>query len=100
MVNEFGTDTDELSANINELDSYIASLEANSKEMFAAVIELNGVWHGDAKNALVNRFEQDMESFRILIGNLKNLRNNLEKARIAYDQCEKEVNTLVSNLKV
>ena len=99
MANKIKINTTRLNTDANEIASRITSLKKEMEAMKQSVNQLNNMWTGEAKNAFVNAFNDDMNALTTLINNINSIHTFESNAKTKYENCEKQVQELVNSMK-
>ncbi len=99
MANKIKVNTTRLNADANEVAARISSLKKEMAAMKQSVNQMNSMWTGEAKNAFVQAFNDDMNALNTLINNFEAIHRFEVNAKTKYDNCERQVEQLVNSIK-
>ena len=95
-MNEIRVESDRLSRGINEFASYIQRYANAQSSLERSIDELNTTWRGPAHTAFVESFQKDKELMAEVWNILADMLEAMKYARDSYQQCDGEVNAVVS----
>lgn len=93
-------DTNKLMSDANEIDSLIKSIQKQKSEMEMDIKELTAMWEGTAKTTFVRAFADDMAALDRCISSLRSINQYEKNAQIKYQNCEKQVDSLVDSIQI
>lgn len=93
-------ETGSLSADIQNMTDKINNLEQKINKMFDSMQELDHMWDGSANEAFRNQFNIDYQTMKELIKELRYLINCMEYAKKRYEECEDDVYSLISSIRL
>ena len=99
MANKIKINTTRLNMDANEVAARIASLRKEMDAMKTSVDQLNKMWTGEAKAAFTAAFNDDINALNTIISSIDSIHKYETNAKTKYENCEKQVEQLVSGIK-
>ena len=99
MADKIKINTTRLNTDATEIAARIASLKKEMAAMKDSVNQMNNMWTGQAKNAFVKAFNDDMNALNTMIGNIESIHRFETNAKTKYENCERQVEQLVNSIK-
>lgn len=99
-IKEITVDTSSLAGDVSELQTALSEAEAQLKNMFDRVTELDGMWDGPANEEFNRQFANDYENSKNLCKTVQSIIDSMQYAREQYDICENEVNAVISAIAI
>ena len=75
-------------------------INTNSLARNSSLRTLSTMWEGDAHNTFHTEFQTDVRRLETLVTNLKGIVTFESNAEKEYNNCEKQVSSLVSSIRV
>lgn len=92
--------TNKLLSDANEIDALIRSIEKEKNDMEGNMKELFAMWDGTAKTAFVKAFTEDIKALEKCISSLRSMNQYEKNAQKKYENCEKQVDSLVDSIRI
>lgn len=99
-VNYIEIDTGQLNRDIQEMDEMINAADKSFADMIQEIEELNMMWKGTANMTFQMQFEQDTVLMKELLAEMGKLSEYMKYASSEYVKCEKEVKSMVDNIRI
>lgn len=99
-IKEITVDTSSLAGDVSELQTALSAVEAQLKNMFDQVTELDAMWDGPANEEFNRQFANDYENSVNLCKTVQSIIDGMQYAREQYDICENEVNAIISAIAI
>ena len=100
MSKIIATSTERMGKDITDYNDHLVRMQNSFDAAWEAVEALNATWAGPAHETLLAQFRQDQEVMKTLMINLQNYREELQNAKREYENCEKNVNSLIRSMNV
>lgn len=100
MANKIKINTIRLNSDANEIASRITSLTQEMNALKQSVNQMNSMWTGEAKNAFVAAFNNDMKALETMIKDIESIHTYETNAKTKYENCERQVEQLVNSIRV
>lgn len=100
VVKELKIETDRLSSDIENLRNCLSGIKKSGHVMMTSIQQLSSMWEGEAKEAFTVQFESDYKTLENLAGILEKLIQELENAKNQYNNCEKQVGSIIESIRV
>lgn len=97
---KFKISTSRLGKDAEQIQQLLASMERSVINMQTSVGQLNRMWEGLSKQAFVTAFSDDMKAANDVLKELKSLNSYEIDAKDNYENCEKQVADLISNMRI
>lgn len=97
---EITVNTDTLASDIVELNSTLETARRMLNNMFTQIQELDAMWDGPANDEFNRQFANDYENAEGLCITVESLIACMEYAREQYNNCENQVNGIVSAISI
>lgn len=97
---EIAVNTDTLAADIGELRTALGEARQALDDMFAQIQELDTMWDGPANEEFNRQFGNDHENAKEMCATVQSLIECMEYAKEEYNNCENQVNGIVSAISV
>lgn len=98
--NKFRINTGRLERDAGQIQNLISKMQNSINNMQAGVNQLNGMWEGASKDAFARAFMDDMNVVSDILKELKELNSFEIQAKKDYENCERQVASLVSSIKI
>ena len=99
-IDKIEINTEALNRDIEVLEEKLANTNADIKDLYNNISELNTMWKGSANNAFNTQFNNDMNIMLEISSTLKEYIKSLKDARKTYVSCENSVNDTVKSLDI
>lgn len=99
-ANEIRVNTNRLGTDADRVNALIKNMEKAINEMKNSVSQMNQMWEGEAKNAFVTAFNDDMNAAADVIEELKSLQTFEAQAKTEYEKSERQIMELVNSIRV
>lgn len=100
MGKEIAIKTESLAYDITQMQSRHDFILREMSDVYEAIAKLDTMWEGPANLEFIKQFQKDYESMEELCEVIQNIIDCLVYARDAYEKCDKEVNSIVSSIRV
>ena len=100
MAEKIVVNTNRLGQDAESVETYIAKIKKQITEMKSSVSDLDAMWDGPSSEAFKKAFQQDMKAMNVIIKGLEGLHKYEDTAKRKYEDCEKKVSSLISEIKV
>lgn len=98
-VSMIKTNTERLGKTAAKVDGYIQNIKKELEKMGQSVQELDQMWDGPSSEAFKKAFADDVVLAVEMINGLIDVNNFEKTAKKEYENCEKQIEDLISNLK-
>lgn len=98
--NKFRINTNRLERDAGQIQNLIGKMQNSINNMQTSINQLNGMWEGASKNAFVRAFRDDMNVAIDVLKELKELNSFEICAKTDYENCERQIASLVSSIKI
>ena len=100
MSKVIATSTERMGNDISAYNDHLVRMQNSFDAAWEAVEALNATWAGPAHDTLIAQFQQDQQVMKTLMTNLVSYREELQSAKREYENCEKNVNSLIRSMNV
>ena len=100
MNNEIANNLTTFKNNIEDYDRGYRELVKDFESVITHMKALNGMWTGEAHDALMQRFDRDSATTQEMIDYMKQILNDLQFANTEYTKCENIVAGIVDSIRV
>ncbi|MCM1540552.1 MAG: WXG100 family type VII secretion target [Blautia sp.] len=100
MADNIETNTGMMERDVDSLKEALNRVRQDMKGMFDAVMELNGMWSGQANEAFNRQFQLDSELFASLCEEAEGIIESMDNAKDAYNRCEAEVSQEIGRIRL
>ena len=99
-MREIEVDSEVLQTQINQLTDTLERTRVILTELTERVESLQAMWKRPAHDEFNRQYELDRERMENMCLIIQNILEGMQQARIAYDQCESEVGSVVASIRV
>ena len=96
----FEVETASLASTIKQMDAELDSILTTSKDLYAALEALDGMWVGTAHDTFAAQYHTDQQILNGMIKTIMSVIEGMDDARAEYEQCEKSVETEIRKIAV
>lgn len=100
MNNEIANNLSSFKGNIEDYDRGYRQLVRDFEAVVTHMRTLNGMWTGEAHDALMQRFERDRNTTQEMIDYMRQLLDDLKYANTEYIKCENTVAGIVDSIRI
>ena len=101
MANKkFKISTGRLQKDVEQIRGLIGTMERTINDMRGSVQQMNSMWEGTAKRGFTLAFADDMKAIETVLKELKALNSYEAQAKESYESCERQVGSLVQNMRI
>ncbi len=100
MVSKIRINTNRLKTDAERMNGYIKEIKKEIEDMKRSVSELDAMWDGTSSEAFKKAFLDDMNAIANVIKNLEGIHAYETNAKTEYENCEKSVFSLISEIKI
>lgn len=100
MVSKIRINTNRLKTDAERMNGYIKQIKKEIEDMKRSVSELDAMWDGTSSEAFKKAFLDDMNAMANVIKNLESIHAYETNAKTEYENCEKNVSALISEIKI
>lgn len=94
------TDDSMIDRDQEQFQEIIQEFFSAQKAMIAQMEELNLMWKGPSKDAFMKQFQSDCLSMDDLKKKLEAIKEAMAYAKVEYRNCDSNISSLVSSLKI
>ena len=84
----------------NAVNEYLKDLVRQKEELQKSIVALNQMWTGDAYEAFVAAVNSDVAALQTVIGKLMQVYHFEQTAKVEYEQCERDISKLMSEISI
>ena len=99
-MNEIRIEESRLAGDIGQFEECMQRFSNSQTAMQNSINELNKTWSGAAHDAFVQSFQNDMTLMNEVWNILADMLEAMRYAKASYQQCDAEVNAVVSAISV
>lgn len=99
-VSKIKINTALLKRDAGNITKILSDIEKKALKMQTDVVQLNGMWEGEANMAFNKAFQDDITALRTVIKEVQDIVDYEENAKKEYDSCESKVSELVDSIPV
>lgn len=100
MNQEIANNLSTFKNNIEDYERGYKDLVRDFDDVNSHMKALNGMWTGEAHDALMQRFERDRKTTQDMIDYMKQILDDLQFANTEYVKCENTVAGIVDSIRV
>lgn len=100
MNNEIANNLTGFKGNIEDYERGYQQLVRDFEAVMTHMRALNGMWTGEAHDALMQRFERDRNTTQEMIDYMRQLLDDLKYANTEYIKCENAVAGIIGSIRV
>ena len=100
MAQTIKVNTSRLNSDSSQVSECIRAMKSEMGKMKASVSQLDSMWDGESSEAFKSAFWGDMEAMSQIISALEKFQQDEMNAKRKYDDCENEVGSLISGIRV
>lgn len=93
-------DLSSFDSSVETFGSTYTQLEKDFEEVQNLMKSLDGMWSGQAHDALQARFKGDESTVKAMLEYMKDISQDLNYAKRQYKECENQVGGLIEALKI
>ncbi|MCD8361609.1 MAG: WXG100 family type VII secretion target [Lachnospiraceae bacterium] len=97
---EFTVDTTKLASAVSSLESEIETLRTEYSQLYSVLEVLDGMWSGEARDAYVATYAEDMERINQMIQVIRSMVDDIGTARESYDSTEQSVQSSINKIVI
>lgn len=99
-VSKIKINTASLKRDTDNIKKMLSDIEKKAIKMQTDVVQMNGMWEGEANMAFNKVFQDDITALRTVIKEVQGIVDYEENAKKEYDNCETRVSELVDSISV
>ena len=92
--------TDRLSGDVNSFSEKIRVIQNSLNAIEESLSRLNNMWEGNAKQAFTSIVEEDLTEAKEILSEMSGLCSYDENAVQKYEACEREIENLITLVRV
>ena len=100
VISKIEVNTVRLNSDTRSLREVLRNANRHIRDIKSKMDAMNGMWEGDAKDIMCQRFRIDYENMTAFCAFIDELLTSLETIRQSYDTCENDVTSAVSTLSI
>ena len=100
MADKIRINTNSLARTRENINNQLTQLNKEIQTLNSSLRALSTMWEGDAHNTFHTEFQTDVRRLETLVTNLKGIVTFESNAEKEYNNCEKQVSSLVSSIRV
>ena len=100
MAEIIANDFSAFDTSISDFSAAYKALVNDFDEVVKEMDSLNGMWTGQAHDALLERFKQDKAVVRGMLDFIRDIISDLNYAESGYRRCENNVNHIVNSIRI
>lgn len=100
MANKIEVNTTKLGQDADNVGTYIKNIKNKMKAMMQSMKELDSMWEGPSSEAFKKAVYQDMQDMATIIEGLESINSYERNAKKKYEDCEKSVSAIISEIKI
>lgn len=97
---KFKISTGRLQKDAEQIRILIGTMEGAINDMRGSVQQMNSMWEGTAKKGFTMAFADDMKAVEAILKELKALNSYEVQAKESYESCERQVGSLVQDMRI
>lgn len=98
--NYLRVNTQRLSGDAGNMTDILRQTETAVNEMYREVLDLNGMWQGNANTAFANEFSNNYNEIKSYLSKLYKFFNRISQESRSYQSCEQTVTGMVDNIRI
>lgn len=92
--------TSTLNRDITTIDGEMKKLTSYINSLRSTLSQLEGMWDGPAKTAFSTAVKDDINRLEMLVKTISEYTGKTTEARNAYETCERNVDSIISSIRV
>lgn len=100
MADLIKVNTSRLRNDASDIKAHIAGIKKEISDLRDHNRVLDAMWDGPSSEAFKTAFASDIDALEQILVSLTSLNEYEDNARVKYDECERKVGDLVSQIKV
>ncbi|MBE5881920.1 MAG: hypothetical protein E7289_06420 [Lachnospiraceae bacterium] len=100
MSQEIAVNTSTLASDTQDLQTQLDAVKRSMNQMYDAMQTLDAMWDGPANDAFRAQFSKDQSDMGDLCETIQKIINCMTYAKDEYNTCERDVNGIISSIRV